>query len=73
MATTTTPAAPLARPAAQRPHMLGRWAELLPLFAVRWLARHGRLLRLRMPGTALHFAVARPGVLVRCTDDEAQP
>lgn len=60
--------------AGTRPHMLGRWAEVLPLFAVRWLAREGRLVRLRMPGTVLHFAVARPGVLVKCEDcQEVQP
>lgn len=51
------------------PHMLGAWAEWMPLALVRWVAKHGRLLRLRMPGTTLRFAVARPGVLVKVGEE----
>lgn len=48
--------------------MLGAWAEILPLFLVRWLAKD-RCTRISMHGEA--WCTARPEVLVQLREGGA--
>jgi len=51
--------------------MLAWWTELLPLFAVRWLAlRYCERVPFEREGNARLAAVARPDVLVRVKDTQ---